>query len=455
MKTLNTYAKKKILVLGLAKSGAAAAKILFELGANITVNDMKPFEENREAQELVDLGIKVVCGSHPLELLDSSFDMVVKNPGIPYSNPMVDKALKLDIPIITEVEIAYHLTNAKIIGITGSNGKTTTTTLIYEMLETAGKKPLLAGNIGNVACQVANGASDDQIIVMELSSFQLMGIQDFRPDVAVFLNLFSAHLDYHGTKKAYGQAKANLFKNQTNADSAILNADDQEVMTLARGIHSSLHYFSSQQSLKSGAYIKDNTIFYDQEEIINVENITLKGTHNLENILAAIQTVKLFGVSNKAICTVLTTFTGVKHRLQLVRTILGRGFYNDSKATNSLATIKALEAFEQSTILLAGGLDRGNDFDDLIPSLRNVKAIVAFGESAQKIAHTAKKAGIEMVYFVETVDKAVIQAFDVSTAGDIILLSPACASWDQFRSFEERGDMFVNSVHKLEQSLFE
>jgi UDP-N-acetylmuramoylalanine--D-glutamate ligase len=444
------YQQRQVLVIGLAKSGFAAAKLLHELGANVTVNDQKTFEENKEAQQLEQMGIRVICGGHPLELLDEPFDLVVKNPGIPYTNPMVKKAMEKGLPVVTEVELAYHISEAPFIGITGSNGKTTTTTLIFEMLREGEKRPLLAGNIGMVACEVAKKAEAGNWLVTELSSFQLAGIRDFRPRISVLLNIFDAHLDYHGTKEAYAQAKANIFKNQTNEDYAVINADDELVMQLAEDIHAQKIPFSTTKALDRGAYIKDGFIYWNNEAVIAVGDIVLPGKHNLENILAAVSVAKLAGVDNKAISQVLTTFTGVKHRLQYVATIDGRKFFNDSKATNILATQKALSAFEKdAVILLAGGLDRGNEFDDLLPYLHNVKAIILFGQTAPKIARVAKQAGIETIEYVDNVEKAVPVAYQLSEPGDVILLSPACASWDQYKTFEQRGDIFINAVHKL------
>ncbi|WP_143415867.1 UDP-N-acetylmuramoyl-L-alanine--D-glutamate ligase [Geobacillus sp. E263] len=450
MKQTAFYQQRRVLVIGLAKSGFAAAKLLHELGAIITVNDQKPFEENKEAQQLEQLGIRVICGGHPLELLDEPFDLVVKNPGIPYTNPMVKKAMEKGLPVVTEVELAYHISEAPFIGITGSNGKTTTTTLIYEMLREGEKRPLLAGNIGTAACEVAKKAEASNWLVTELSSFQLVGIRDFRPRISVLLNIFDAHLDYHGTKEAYAQAKANIFKNQTNEDYAVINADDELVMQLAENIHAQKVAFSATKVLGRGAYINNGFIYWNDEAVIAVADIVLPGKHNLENILAAVAVAKLAGVDNKSIYQVLTTFTGVKHRLQYVATIDGRKFFNDSKATNILATQKALSAFEKdSVILLAGGLDRGNEFDALLPYLHNVKAVVLFGQTAPKIARVAKQAGIETIEYVDNVEKAVPVAYQLSEPGDVILLSPACASWDQYKTFEQRGDIFIGAVHKL------
>ncbi|MFY4773775.1 UDP-N-acetylmuramoyl-L-alanine--D-glutamate ligase [Metabacillus sp. RGM 3146] len=450
MKQIDTYKGKNILVIGLAKSGLAAAKLLHSLGAKVTVNDMKPYEENEAAQELASIGIRVICGSHPLELIkDEHVDAVVKNPGIPYKNPLLQLALEKKLPIITEVELAYQISEAEIIGITGSNGKTTTTTLVYEMLKEDGQRPLIAGNIGTVACEVAQNAKPENVIVMELSSFQLQGTETFKPKVAVILNIFDAHLDYHGTRKEYAAAKGKIYANQTADEIGIVNLDDKEVCELAELSHASKVYFSVHRKLEKGAYIFSEAIWYDDEKIIEIKDIVLPGKHNLENILAALLAVKTQNCSNEAIRKVLTAFSGVKHRLQFVASIEGRKFYNDSKATNLLATSKALQAFEQPTVLLAGGLDRGNEFDELKPFLSNVKALITFGETAPKLERIAREAGIEVIKRVDNVDTAASVAFDESEQGDVILLSPACASWDQYKTFEQRGDIFANAVHKL------
>ncbi|MFB9762184.1 UDP-N-acetylmuramoyl-L-alanine--D-glutamate ligase [Ectobacillus funiculus] len=449
MKTVADYQGKNMLVLGMAKSGYAAAILLHQLGANVIVNDKTPFEENEMAQRLSGQGIEVVCGSHPLELLERNIAIVVKNPGIPYTNPLVAAAQQKGIPVITEVELAYRISEAPFIGITGSNGKTTTTTLTFEMLQEGNKRPLIAGNIGTVACEVAQTAKADEVIVTELSSFQLMGIETFHPKIAVLLNLFDAHLDYHGTKREYGLAKANLFKNQTSSDYSVVNADNEDVMELAKESNGQKVYFSTTQALPDGACLQNDALYFRGEKVIETADIVLPGKHNLENILAAMSVAKLMGVSNEAIEAVLKRFTGVAHRLQYITEVNGRKFYNDSKATNILATQKALSAFTQPVILLAGGLDRGNEFDELIPYFSHVKALVTFGQTAPKLIKAAEKAGMKDIKRVDNVEQAVQQAYELSEEGNVILLSPACASWDQFKTFEDRGDMFIQAVHKL------
>ncbi|CAM3750465.1 UDP-N-acetylmuramoyl-L-alanine--D-glutamate ligase [Mesobacillus thioparans] len=449
MKHIKTYQHKKILVLGLAKSGVSAAALLHKLGAFVTVNDSKPLSENPEAQGLLEQGIKVVCGSHPIELMDEGFELVVKNPGIPYYNPMIQKAEENGIPIITEVELAYQISEAPLVGITGTNGKTTTTTLIFEMLEAGNKKPLIAGNIGTVASGVAQDATEENTIVIELSSFQLMGVDHFRPKIAVITNLYDAHLDYHGTRDEYIAAKALITKNQTEEDYLIVNADQEEVMNIARTSKAQIVPFSTKKVLDSGAYVKDGWICFNGEQIMETKDIVLPGKHNLENILSAVAATLLSGADQDGIYKVLTSFAGVRHRLQYVDNIAGRKFYNDSKATNILATENALAAFADPIVLLAGGLDRGNTFDELIPSLKNVKALITFGQTAEKVGQAGREAGIKTILTVDNVEKAVPVAFEHSVPGDVILLSPACASWDQYKTFEVRGDMFIEAVHKL------
>lgn len=449
MRQVNRYLHKKILVLGLAKSGVSAAALLHKLGAFVTVNDYKPLSENPEAQGLLEQGIKVICGSHPIELLDEGFELIVKNPGIPYYNPMIKGAFEKGIPVITEVELAYQISEAPFIAITGTNGKTTTTTLVHEMLQEDGKRPLIAGNIGTVASEVAQEACEEQTIVIELSSFQLMGIEEFNPKIAILTNLYDAHLDYHGTKGEYVLAKARITENQTEAEYFIVNAEQSETMEVAARSKAAIIPFSAKRELSSGAFIRDGWIIFNGEKVMERKDIVLPGDHNLENILSAVAAAKLSGVSNDAIYRVLSSFKGVKHRLQYIGDVSGRRFYNDSKATNILATQNALAAFNAPVVLLAGGLDRGNEFDELIPSFINVKAIVTFGQTAEKIEHAAERAGIKTIQRVDNVEKAVPAAFELSQSGDVILLSPACASWDQYKTFEVRGDIFIEAVHKL------
>ncbi|GAA5398946.1 UDP-N-acetylmuramoyl-L-alanine--D-glutamate ligase [Streptococcus uberis] len=448
MKECKTFNNKKVLILGLAKSGEAAARLLSRLGAIVTVNDGKAFEENPAAQSLLEEGIKVVCGSHPLELLDEDFAVMVKNPGIPYQNPMVEKALSKGIPVLTEVELAYLISEAPIIAITGSNGKTTTTTMIADVLNHGGKSALLSGNIGFPASEVAMTASQDDILTMELSSFQLMGIKDFHPHIALITNLMPTHLDYHGSFDAYIQAKWNIQNNMTADDVLILNAEQEQTKELAQKTQASLVYFSSKEKVE-GAYQEDGKLFYKGEFIMDAQSLGVPGLHNVENALATIAVAKLSGISNQAIAETLSSFGGVKHRLQKLGTIKDVAFYNDSKSTNILACQKALSGFDNNkVILIAGGLDRGNAFDTLIPDIKGLKKMILLGESTEKMKVAAESAGVGYLEAKDVADATRI-AFEQAQPGDIILLSPANASWDMYPNFEVRGDEFIESFQQL------
>ena len=448
MRKLKAFPYHHVLVLGLARSGTAAAKTLLKNGKQVRVNDQQLTTKSTVVQDLIALGAEMVLGSHPLSVLEG-IEVVVKNPGISYDNPVLVEAVKRNIPIVTEIEIAYQLVPGTLIGITGSNGKTTTTTLASKMLKESKQQVKVAGNIGIVATEVAESLSDDETLVLELSSFQLQGTIDFRPNIAVILNIYQAHLDYHKSLENYKQAKYNIFRNQTEDDYLIYNADDLDISSAVVGTKARRIPFSTAKKVQNGAWSDGEAIYFLNEKIIDVEKIVLVGEHHLENILAAICAAKLAGATNEGIERVLTTFAGVEHRLQYVTNLKGRYFYNDSKATNMLATEKALASFKQPTILLAGGLDRGDDLKGLIPHLKNVKGLVSFGETKEKFKEVAREAGISTVLTAENVEDAVQKGYGISEENDVILLSPACASWDQYRTFEERGDMFIQAVHKL------
>ncbi len=452
MKATAKYANKKILVLGLARSGVAAAKLLHQLGAFVTVNDMKKLEENPEAQELLSLGMTVITGSHPVDLLDEGFSLIVKNPGIPYTNPILEKAMERDIQVITEVEIAYEVSEANFIGITGTNGKTTTTTMIAELLNSERKegKAKLAGNIGFPTSDVVLSATEKDSLVTELSSFQLMGIESFRPQIAVITNLFEAHLDYHGSRKEYVKAKWAIQKNMTSDDYLILNGNQAEVRELAKTTKAQVIFFSTASVEKDGAYLLDDYLYFKKEKIMRTKEIGVPGTHNIENALAAISVAKLSGVSNESIRRTLMNFSGVPHRTEYIGEFFERKVYNDSKATNILATERAISGFDNDKlILIAGGLDRGNGFEELLESIKNLKGIVTIGETADKLVDVAKRAGVTYIKTATDMNDAVEKAWKISEAEDVILLSPACASWDQYKNFEIRGEAFVSGIKQI------
>jgi UDP-N-acetylmuramoylalanine--D-glutamate ligase len=452
MKQVEQVFHKKVLVLGLAKSGFTAARILHQLGAFVTVNDSKPFEANPEAQELLNLGVTVICGRHPEDLLDEGFELVVKNPGIPYSNVIIESAVEKGIPIWTEIELAYLISEAPFIGITGSNGKTTTTTLLFHMLNQDNKKPLIAGNIGTVASGVAEKASPDNVIVTELSSFQLKGIEKFRPRIAIITNLYEAHLDYHGTAEDYVGSKMKIAANQLPEDFFIYNADQQILVDFATGCNAELIPFTLKGHTEKSISADDRFVYWQGEVLIERSKILLSGQHNLENILAATAAALLWGGSKETIVRVLTSFTGVKHRSQFVLEWKGRKFFNDSKATNALATKSALEAFPEGIILLAGGLERNHSLEELRQFMPRVKALITFGETADRFAQFAADNGVPIVEKTEGMEEAVEKAVENSQQGDTVLLSPACASWDQYENFEIRGDAFIDAVQRITQA---
>lgn len=452
----NEWQDKHIVVIGLARSGVAVAKLLHQLGAKVLVNDAKPREKCPEAEELEKLGVAVICGGHPEGLITEEVDLVVKNPGVPYRVTPIQQALQQKIPVVTEIEIASKLSLSPIIGITGSNGKTTTTTLVGCMLAKGGVNARVAGNIGQALAEVIQDLSSQEWLVAELSSFQLKGTKNFSPKIAALLNLVPAHLDYHETMEDYAKSKVRIFQNQTAEDFAVLNWDHPFTRQLGESheIKSQIVWFSREEPVENGAFVKDGWIWYrlnghEAKRLLPVNKVRLPGSFNLENCLAATVISLCAGADVAGIQEVLSTFTGVEHRLEFVRELHGIRFYNDSKATNSQAASKALSSFTEPIIWIAGGLDRGVDFQELVPLLKErVKAVVAYGQTAPIFQARAADAGVNCVV-VKEIEESVEKAASLAENGDIVLLSPACASWDLYTSFEERGSIFKQAVHRL------
>ncbi|TCS94628.1 UDP-N-acetylmuramoyl-L-alanine--D-glutamate ligase [Hazenella coriacea] len=443
-----------VVVLGLARSGVAVAKLLHQLGAKVVANDLKSRLECPEASQLEKLGIPVICGEHPEDLVHGGIDLLVKNPGIPYIAKPVQQAIALNIPVVTEVEIAGQQSLAPIVGITGSNGKTTTTTLVGKMLTAGRVQHRVAGNIGQALTEVILDLHEDEWLIAELSSFQLKGTVHFQPQVAALLNIDQAHLDYHQTMEDYIFSKSKIFENQTEDNVAVLHADQPVCVELAKKINSKIYWFSRTQPVHSGVYIQDDWIISNlsgmDEKILPVSEVALKGDFNLENALAAIAIAMACQCPWEGIQETLRTFQGVEHRLEYVDTIEDVKYYNNSKATNVRAALKSIQAFTEPIVLIAGGLDRGVDFKELVPELKNkVKAVVGYGETASIFLERAKEAGIQERHEVQDVFEAVTIAQKLAQPGDIVLLSPACASWDLYTSFEERGSIFKQAVHSL------
>ena len=445
------FENKNVVVLGLARSGIAASKFLRKRHCNVTVNDMKKEEKKEILEDLEKDGIKVILGSHPDDLINKDVDYLIKNPGVPIDHKYVLKARELGIPVINEVEMAYLCIpkdkNIKIIGITGSNGKTTTTTLIYEFLKADNKKVVLAGNIGFPLSNFVDNLEENTIIVMETSCQQLENLDKFTPDVAVMTNISEAHIDFMKTYDHYKYVKSKMLKNHTKDNIAILNNESEELLNTVKDAKSTKKYFSSKKKI-DGAYFENNKIYYYGEEIVDVKNIKLRGIHNIENIMAAVMAVKEFDCTTKAIREVLKDFNGVEHRLEYVDNINGRVFYNDTEATNIKCTQIALASFIEPTIIILGGMERGQNFDDLIPFMKNVKAIIAMGECKKRVKEFGDKLNIP-TYVCDYITDATKKAYEVSDEGDVILLSPASASWDQYKECEERGSLFKETARKL------
>ena len=442
---------KKIFVFGMARSGYEVAKFLNKYNNEIIVTDAKEQDEDK-VKELESLGIKVIITTNPEDLLDESFDYMVKNPGIIKTHPCVVKAHNLGLEVINEVEVAYLFLpkNVKIIAITGSNGKTTTTTITYNILKEAGLPVHLAGNIGYPLCGFLDQLQSGDIIVMEVSCQQLANVDQFKPHIAVMTNLSPAHIDFFGSYDAYKKVKARIFQHQTSEDIAILNIENDDVLQETKTISSKIQYFSSQHPI-NGCYYQDGSIYYYDEKIMDRKDFFLVGNHNVENAMAAIMAVKLVGVSNEDIVSVLKNFKGVEHRLEFVDEVEGRRFYNDTEATNIKSTQIALSSFEQPTILFLGGLERGQDFSELTDYLAHVKAILAIGQCRQRVQEFGEKNNIP-TYSYEFLKDAFPKAYEISEENDIILLSPASASWDQYKECEIRGAEFKTYVKDLKRS---
>ena len=450
------FNNKKILILGLARSGYAAAKKLVSLGNKVFLNDGKKVEDldSTQVEDLKKLGVTCIFGSHPDDLLDDSFDYLVKNPGVPIDHKYVLKARELGIEVINEVELGYRLLpkDVKIVGITGTNGKTTTTTLTYEILKEAfNDRVYLVGNIGIPFCSIVDKVKANDIIVMEVSSQQLENLSTFNPNVGLFTNLSPAHIDFFKTYDYYKEVKAKLFKNQSKDDVMIANALDDNVLSISKKSQAKVKYFSSDGVI-NGCYIKDNKIFYYDESIIDVDDIFIAGRHNLENCMGAIMIAKEFNVSSDIIRKVIGSFKGVEHRLEYVDTVNGRKFYNDTEATNIKCTQIALSSFNKPIVLILGGLERGQDFNELESYVDNVKAIIGIGECRERVLEFGKKMNID-TYIYEKLSDGFDKCVEVSKEGDIILLSPASASWDQYKECEIRGSEFKKEVSLLKEKI--
>jgi UDP-N-acetylmuramoylalanine--D-glutamate ligase len=446
-------AGKRVLVVGLARTGVATALFCAARGARVTATEERPESQIVEtAAKLRAAGVALELGGHGAQTFTQQ-DLIVPSPGVFPSMPALVAARAAGIPVWSEIELAWRFLRGRLICITGSNGKTTTTSLIGHILETAGVPVQVAGNIGTPLISRVDVSSDTGFTVVEASSFQLESIAAFRPDVAVLLNLTPDHLDRHGTFEAYGRAKMRIFENQTEDDAAIVNADDPAAAACAPS-RPQVFWFSRQKRIASGCFVRDDEIVFRSDGtetvLLRRQDIGLRGNHNVENVLAATATARLVGVEPKAIAEGVRTFAGVEHRIEFVAAIAGVEYFNDSKATNVDATLKALDAFPGNVLLILGGKDKGCDYAILRDALRrHARMVLLIGSAADKIE--AQLAAAVPVERAGTMARAVEIAAERARLGDIVLLAPACASFDQFESYEHRGRVFKQLVRDLAQ----
>ena len=444
---------KRVLVVGLARTGVATALFCATRGARVTATDTRAEKELGDAlAALRKAGVALELGGHRQELVLDA-DLIIPSPGVPADAPLLQFARSKGITIWSEIELAYRFLKGRLIGITGSNGKTTTTSLIEHILRSAGFSTILAGNIGTPLISCVEESNEKTITVAELSSFQLELIEKFRPSISVFLNLTPDHLDRHHTLESYGAAKARIFENQTATDSGVLNADDPATTPYAPA-KPQLYWFSRKKRVAQGAFVKESEVLFRREgtdePILQLADIPLAGAHNVENVLAAVAATRLAGAEPSAIAKGVRSFAGVEHRLEFVAEIGGVRYYNDSKATNVDATLKALDAFPGRILIILGGKDKGSDYTVLQAPLRE-KAILALliGAAADKMEKQI--AGSVAIEQAGTLERAVETAAHAARAGDVVLLAPACASFDQFQNYEHRGRVFKDLVHQLER----
>lgn len=448
---------RKVLVVGLATSGISTVNTLLSLGAEITINDIKQEDALKEVLEQIQTDrMHMILGCHPEKV--SQYDLIVLSPGVPTDLPFLTEARRQRVPVIGEVELAYQLCAADFVAITGTNGKTTTTALTGEIFQNAKRETYVVGNIGVAAVSKCLEASSDAVMVTEVSSFQLESIIEFKPHIAAILNITPDHLNRHKTMDNYIHAKANIFINQTANDILVLNRDDDETCKLKDRAKSKVIFFSRKETLEEGAFVEEDKIVVRRngvkEEICHVEDLKIPGAHNLENALAATAIAYWAGVNGKVIAKTLNSFMGVEHRIEFVDEISGVRFINDSKGTNPDASIKAVEAVREPIILVAGGMDKGSSFETFIEACKGkVKYMVLIGETANKIKETALKMGFDHCWIAKDMEDAIKTAYAAAETGDTILLSPACASWDMYQSYEHRGNHFKECVEKIRRSI--
>jgi UDP-N-acetylmuramoylalanine--D-glutamate ligase len=439
------YKDLKILLLGGARSGISAAKLICE-GNDVTLCDMKELNEE-DRKELESLGVKIIISDHQEDIIDDSWDLIIKNPAIPYVSKVYQKCLELNLKVINELELAYHFLpkSTTIIGVTGSNGKTTTSTIIYELIKDLGRKVYLGGNIGTALCSFVKDIEENSILLLEISDHQLVDFRDFKTDISVLTNISPTHLDYHGSYEHYKQTKGRIFNNHDENCLAIINKANNDAMEVSQGIKSKVEYFNDNNN-----YFDDKGIYIDKKLVIRLDEIKLLGNHNYENILCALLVMKEFNLDIDTVKRVLKNFGGVEHRLEYVTELNGVKYYNDSKATNPEATITALKTFKSNIHLILGGQERFQDFNDLNDYMKYVGTIYAVGTTTQRVCEYAAGIG-KKCYECKYLKNAMDKIKENVKPGDIVLLSTASASQDFYKKFEDRGDEFKNIIKSWQE----
>ena len=445
---------KKVLVFGSGISGIGAGKLLEQVGASVVLYDGKETldKEVLKAQLGDDTKAEIILGELSEEVMET-LDLVVMSPGVPTDLPVVLKMRDMGIPIWGEVELAYTYGKGDVLAITGTNGKTTTTALLGEIMKNYKESVFVVGNIGNPYTAAALVMREDSVAVAEMSSFQLETIHEFRPKVSAILNITPDHLNRHHTMEAYIKAKEDIAKNQTKEDTCVLNYEDEVTRKIGENVKANVLYFSSQRKLDRGIYLDDGNIILRQDEeilVCNVNELKLLGTHNYENVMAAVAMAAAYGTPMEVIRRTIKEFAGVEHRIEFVREKDGVAYYNDSKGTNPDAAIKGIQAMNRPTVLIGGGYDKDSEYEEWIQAFDGkVKLLVLVGATKEKIAEAAERVGFVSYVMADSFEEAVEKCIEAAEPGDAVLLSPACASWGMFKNYEERGDKFKELVNCL------
>jgi len=443
---------KKVLVFGSGISGIAASRLLVKEGKKVVLYDGNESLDVEKLREQLAVECEIILGELSESVIDT-LEMVVMSPGVPTDLPIVNYMREAGIPIWGEIELAYTYGKGDVLAITGTNGKTTTTALLGEIMKKHAESVFVVGNIGNPYTEAALDMNDASVAVAEVSSFQLETVHQFCPKVSAILNITPDHLNRHHTMEAYIEAKENIAKNQTEKDTCVLNYEDEVTRKFGEKVKCNVLYFSSQRKLDKGIYLDDGNIVYQngqQEVLCHVDELQLLGTHNYENVMAASAMALAYGVAPEIVRTTIKEFSGVAHRIEYVCEKCGVAYYNDSKGTNPDAAIKGIQAMNRRTVLIGGGYDKDSEYEEWIEAFEGkVKSLVLIGQTREKIATAAKNVGFHDIVFAETLEEAVAICAKLAEPGDAVLLSPACASWGMFKNYEERGDKFKEFVKAL------